>query len=68
MKLDMSGIAVSFGAACSSGTPKASNVLLDVGLTNEQALKTIRISIGNFHNKKDIVILAETISEILKSK
>ena len=68
MKLDLQGIAVSFGSACSSGTPKASTVLLDLGLNDEYALKTIRISIGKFHTKKDIIYLVDTLKKILNSK
>ena len=67
MKLDMSGFAVSFGSACSSGTPKASKVLLDLGMTSEEALRTIRISIGTFHEKEDVSKLVDSLKIILKS-
>jgi len=65
MKLDLEGIAVSFGSACSSGTPKASKVLLDLGLTDDKALKTIRISIGKFHTEDDIYSLVKVLNQIL---
>ena len=68
MKLDLQGVAVSFGSACSSGTPKASTVLLDLGLNDEHALKTIRISIGKFHSEKDIIYLVDTLKKILDSE
>tara|TARA_Y100001960_G_C14446543_1_gene715217 strand:- start:308 stop:544 length:237 start_codon:yes stop_codon:yes gene_type:complete len=68
MKLDLEGIAVSFGSACSSGTTKPSSVLLDLGLTNDEALKTIRISIGKFHNENDIYYLVNKLYEILNKK
>ena len=65
MKLDLNGVAVSFGSACSSGTPKPSKVLLNLGLSDEEALRTIRISIGKFHTKDDINNLANILSKIL---
>ena len=64
MKLDLQGVAVSFGSACSSGTPKASTVLLDLGLDDEQALRTIRISIGKFHKNEDIYDLINSLEGV----
>ena len=68
MKLDLENIAVSFGSACASGTPKASKVLLDLGLTPDEALRTIRISIGKFHQENDIHCLVNTLNHILNFK
>tara|TARA_X000001036_G_scaffold164246_1_gene155887 strand:- start:856 stop:1989 length:1134 start_codon:yes stop_codon:yes gene_type:complete len=68
MKLDLHGIAVSFGSACSSGTPKPSEVLLNLGLSKDEALKTIRISIGKFHTKNDIHELVNILQEVLCNK
>ena len=65
MKLDLNGVAVSFGSACSSGTPKPSEVLLNLGLTSDEALRTIRISIGKFHTDNDIYDLVSILNEIL---
>ena len=68
MKLDLEGIAVSFGSACSSGATKPSSVLLNLGLTDDEALKTIRISIGMFHNENDIYYLVNKLHEILNKE
>ena len=46
MRFDMAGIAVSQGAACSSGTMKRSHVLSAMGLPDELADRTIRVSFG----------------------
>jgi cysteine desulfurase len=46
IELDMAGIAVSAGSACSSGTLKPSQVLTAMGWTEEQAREVIRISIA----------------------
>ena len=66
MKLDLQGIAVSFGSACSSGAAKASEILLEMGLSKEQALRTIRISIGKFHDANDINHITDCIDNILR--
>lgn len=44
--LDLRGVAVSAGAACSSGTIEASHVLTALGLPAERALSAIRLTLG----------------------
>ncbi|TCJ38284.1 cysteine desulfurase family protein [Parafrankia sp. BMG5.11] len=46
MRFDMAGIAVSQGSACSSGTMKRSHVLTAMGLADDLADRTIRVSFG----------------------
>jgi len=46
MALDLAGIAVSAGSACSSGKVKPSHVLLAMGVPADQAASAIRISLG----------------------
>jgi len=46
MRLDLEGIAVSAGAACSSGKVSASHVLSAIGLAPDQVASTIRASFG----------------------
>ena len=44
--LDLDGIAVSTGAACSSGSSEASKVLRGIGLPRDLARQAVRFSIG----------------------
>ena len=53
MQLDMAGIAVSQGSACSSGTLKASPVLAAMGL-GEAAGQSLRVSIGWSTTEADV--------------
>lgn len=46
MNLDIEGFSVSTGAACSSGSPEPSPVLLAMGLSREEAQSSLRIGIG----------------------
>lgn len=46
MALDLKGYAVSTGAACSSGNPEPSPVLLAMGLSRAEAQNSLRISLG----------------------
>ena len=64
--LDLKGIAVSFGSACSSGTTKASKILLDAGINENLAKSTLRISFGKIHTKNDVEYVAEQLSIILE--
>lgn len=46
MAMDLAGIAVSAGSACSSGKTKPSHVLEAMGASEEEATSAIRISLG----------------------
>jgi cysteine desulfurase len=60
MQLDLAGIAVSAGSACSSGSLKTSPVLAAMGWREEEAREVIRISFGPRTSESDIdALLAE---------
>jgi cysteine desulfurase len=46
MQLDLAGIAVSAGSACSSGSLKTSHGLLAMGMDEEAPREVIRVSFG----------------------
>ncbi|MEM9617166.1 MAG: cysteine desulfurase family protein [Pseudomonadota bacterium] len=46
MTMDLAGIAVSAGTACSSGKTKPSHVLTAMGASEEEATSAIRVSLG----------------------
>jgi len=52
--LDLKGLAVSTGAACSSGAIEPSHVLIAMGLRPEQARASIRFSLGKQTTQADI--------------
>lgn len=52
--LDMKGIAVSTGSACSSGTIEPSPVIKAIGATDSSARSAIRFSLGRFNSADDI--------------
>jgi cysteine desulfurase len=66
--LDLKGLAVSSGAACSSGAIEPSHVLLAMGLTHERARSSVRISMGKQTTSEDIdfaiKVLPETIGRL----
>jgi cysteine desulfurase len=54
MSLDVRGYSVSTGAACSSGNPEPSHVLLAMGLTEDEAQTSLRVSIGWLTTTEDV--------------
>lgn len=52
--LDLKGLAVSTGAACSSGAIEPSHVLIAMGLRPDQARSSIRFSLGKQTTEEDI--------------
>ena len=60
----LSGIAASTGSACSSAELKPSYVLKAIGLSDDLARASIRLSLGRFSTKEDI----EKVALELKSK
>jgi cysteine desulfurase len=66
--LDLKGVAVSTGAACSSGAIEASHVLLAMGLRPDQARASIRFSLGKQTSAEDIdfalALVPETVARL----
>ena len=54
MQLDLAGIAVSAGSACSSGSLKTSHVLTAMNMPEEEAREVIRVSFGPTTGESDI--------------
>ena len=52
--LALRDLAVSTGSACTSGSGKPSHVLQAMGLPDEDALATIRFSLGRFTTAEEI--------------
>ena len=61
--LDMAGIAVSTGSACSGGSLEPSHVLLATGMPQEIAQGTIRFSFGTNNTKSEIDFVVEELKK-----
>lgn len=68
LKLDMKGIAISQGSACSSGASKPSMVMMMVVDEEEMDQTTpLRVSFSHFTTKEDIDALVNAVEEIAES-
>lgn len=54
LSLRIPGVGVSTGSACSTGKISASHVLKGIGLTPDQASRTLRLSVGRYTTTEDI--------------
>ena len=60
MQMDLEGIAVSAGSACSSGKVRPSDVLKVMGLPDDQASCALRVSLGLETTMEEVVRFADT--------
>ena len=65
MALDLEGIAVSTGSACSSGAALPSRVLAAMGLPEWEVRSTIRVSFGPSNAEHDVERLLAALGEIV---
>jgi cysteine desulfurase len=63
--LDLKGVAVSTGAACSSGAIEPSHVLTAMGLSADRARASIRLSLGKQNTTEDVDLLLQTLPEVV---
>ena len=67
INLDMQGIAVSTGSACSSGTLEPSPVIRAIGRGDDLARGAIRFSFGRFNTSDDVDDLLRLLSSCVKN-
>lgn len=65
MNLDMRGFSVSTGAACSSGSPEPSPVLLAMGLSRAEAQSSLRVGIGWESTQAELDLFVDTLKEVV---
>ncbi len=63
--LDLKGMAVSTGAACSSGAIEPSHVLTAMGLSPERARASIRFSLGKQNTEEEVGFAIRVVPETL---
>ncbi len=67
MGMDLRGVAVTSGSACTSGSLQPSHVLLAMGLDPKTTRATIRFSMGRWTTEEEIKYAADTLQDVLKT-
>jgi len=65
LNLDLEGICVSTGSACSSSSLEPSHVLLAMSLSHEQAHGSLRFSLGKWTTEEDIERVLDVLPRIV---
>lgn len=63
--LDMKGVAVSTGAACSAGAVTPSHVLTSMGLSTERARAAVRFTFGKYNTESDVNFAVDALKEAI---
>jgi cysteine desulfurase len=61
LMLEIPGVAMSSGSACTSADPRPSHVLEAIGLSVEESRSSLRFGIGRFNSKHEIDYTAELL-------
>ncbi|WP_103665109.1 cysteine desulfurase family protein [Gracilimonas amylolytica] len=65
LNLDIEGICVSNGSACTSGAVEPSHVLAGIGMEPNLANSSIRVSLGKQNTEEDITYLVDKLDAVL---
>src|SRR5205807_9989821 len=65
LALDVAGVAASSGSACASGSLDPSHVLLAMGLGMEEALGSLRLTIGYETTEQEVESVVQTLRPTL---
>lgn len=63
--MDMEGIACSTGAACSAGVHRPSHVLIAMGRSEDEAIGTLRFSLGAQSTESDVKEVLKVLPEVV---
>ncbi len=64
--LDLEGIAVSTGSACSSGTLEPSHVLKAMGLATHRTQNSLRFSLGLYSTGEEVDLVIRTLPRLVE--
>ena len=62
---DREGVAISAGSACNSGTDKPSRVLMASGYEEEEAKRTIRVSLGKQNTMREVKKFVKILRKVI---
>lgn len=62
---DLMGVIIGRGSACKSYEPTPSKALISIGLTEKQALSTVRISLDEFNTEEEMEQAANIITKLI---
>jgi cysteine desulfurase len=65
-RVDLEGIAVSTGSACSSGTLEPSHVLKAMGLPSHRTQNSLRFSLGMFSTQEEVDRVVEVLPRLVE--
>lgn len=65
MNLDLAGIAVSIGSACTSGALEPSHVLKAIGVPREWAMGPLRLTLGHGNTEEDVDRTVDELANIV---
>jgi len=68
MSLDLQGIAVSNGSACSSGSVEVSHVLRAMKISRERAVSALRFSFGKYTTEAEVETTLQSLGKILQKR
>ena len=67
LSLDLEGIAVSVGSACTTGSTEVSHVLSAMGYPDDEARGALRVSMGRTTTDEEIATAAEVVPRVIAS-
>ncbi len=66
LRLDLAGICVSSGSACTSGSLDPSHVLLALGLPHEIAHGSLRLSLSEYNTLEEVDYILQQVPEVVR--
>ena len=66
LRLDLAGVAASSGSACTAGSQEISHVLRAIGLSEEEAKGSLRLTVGPENTEEEIAETVRTIKAIVE--
>ena len=64
--MDLQGVSIAVGSACSSASVKPSHVLTAMGLSEKAVKESVRLSLGKDNTEEEIIRVARIMREVVE--